>query len=181
MPDMVLLETEEKMNKSINAYQNELAQVRTGRANPALLDSVFVDYYGAPTQLKQMAAISTPEANQLYIKPFDRSVLKDIQTAISKADLGINPQADATGIRIVLPAMTEERRRELVKIVGKMAEEAKVAVRNCRRDGNDALKKLELPEDEEKGYLEDVQKLTDSKIQEIDKITKAKEQELLNI
>lgn len=181
MPDMIMLETEEKMDKSINAFQNELAQVRTGRANPALLDSVFVNYYGAPTQLKQMAAISTPEGNQLYIKPFDRSVLKEIQTAISAANLGLNPQADATGIRIVLPAMTEDRRRELVKVVGKMSEEAKVAVRNCRRDGNDALKKLELPEDEEKGYLEDVQKLTDKKIEEIEKITKLKEQDLLSI
>lgn len=181
MPDMILLETEEKMNKSIKAYHNELAQVRTGRANPALLDHVFVNYYGAPTQLKQMAAISTPEANQLYIKPFDRSVLKEIQTAITQANLGINPQADATGIRIVLPPMTEERRRELVKVVGKLSEEAKVAVRNCRRDANDSLKKLELPEDDEKSYLEDVQKLTDKKIEEIEKITKEKEHELLSI
>ncbi len=181
MPDMILLETEEKMNKSINAYQHELAQVRTGRANPAILDSVFVDYYGVPTQLKQMSAISTPEATQLYIKPFDRSTLKDIQTAISQANLGLNPQVDATGIRIVLPPMTQERRRELVKVVGKLSEEAKVAVRNCRRDGNEALKKLDLPEDDEKNYLEDVQKLTDKKIQEIEKITKQKEEELMSI
>lgn len=181
MPDMVLLETEEKMTKSINAFHHELAQVRTGRANPAILDAVFVDYYGVPTQLKQMAAISTPEATQLYIKPFDRSTLKDIQTAISQANLGLNPQVDATGIRIVLPPMTEERRRELVKVVGKLAEEAKVAIRNCRRDGNEAIKKLELPEDEEKGYLEDIQKLTDKKIEEIEKIAKQKDAELMNI
>lgn len=181
MPDMILLDTEERMNKSIAAFKHELAQVRTGRANPAILDPVFVDYYGVPTQLKQMAAISTPEATQLYIKPFDRSTLKNIQTAITQANLGLNPQDDGNGIRIVFPPMTQERRKELVKVVGKLAEEAKVAIRNCRRDGNDSLKKLELPEDEEKSYLDDVQKLTDKKIEEIEKITKQKDDELMSI
>lgn len=181
MADMILMETEEKMIKSIQSFEHELAQVRTGRANPAILDSVFVNYYGCPTQLKQMAAISTPEANQLYIKPFDKSSLKDIEVAISAANLGLNPQGDGQGIRIILPAMTEERRKDLVKQVGRIAEEGKVAVRNLRRDANDALKKLELPEDDEKSYLEDVQKLTDKSIAKIDEIAQAKSKELMNV
>ena len=180
MPDMILMEAEEKMEKSVQAFEHELAQVRTGRANPAILDSVFVNYYGCPTQLKQMSSISTPEANQLYIKPFDKS-LKDIEVAISAANLGLNPQGDGIGIRIVLPAMTEERRKDLVKQVGRVAEEGKVAVRNLRRDANDALKKLDLPEDEEKGYLDDVQKLTDKYIAKIEDIADAKSKELMNI
>ncbi len=181
MADMILMETEEKMTKSIQSFEHELAQVRTGRANPAILDSVFVNYYGCPTQLKQMAAISTPEANQLYIKPFDKSSLKDIEVAISAANLGLNPQGDGQGIRIILPAMTEERRKDLVKQVGRIAEEGKVAVRNLRRDANDALKKLELPEDDEKSYLEDVQKLTDKSIAKIDEIAQTKSKELMNV
>lgn len=181
MADMILMETEEKMTKSIQSFEHELAQVRTGRANPAILDSVFVNYYGCPTQLKQMAAISTPEANQLYIKPFDKSSLKDIEVAISAVNLGLNPQGDGQGIRIILPAMTEERRKDLVKQVGRIAEEGKVAVRNLRRDANDALKKLELPEDDEKSYLEDVQKLTDKSIAKIDEIAQAKSKELMNV
>jgi len=178
MPDMILMEAEEKMEKSVQAFEHELAQVRTGRANPAILDSVFVNYYGCPTQLKQMSSISTPEANQLYIKPFDKSSLKDIEVAISAANLGLNPQGDGIGIRI---AMTEERRKDLVKQVGRVAEEGKVAVRNLRRDANDALKKLDLPEDEEKGYLDDVQKLTDKYIAKIEDIADAKSKELMNI
>lgn len=181
MPDMILMEAEEKMEKSVQAFEHELAQVRTGRANPAILDSVFVNYYGCPTQLKQMSSISTPEANQLYIKPFDKSSLKDIEVAISAANLGLNPQGDGIGIRIVLHAMTEERRKDLVKQVGRVAEEGKVAVRNLRRDANDALKKLDLPEDEEKGYLDDVQKLTDKYIAKIEDIADAKSKELMNI
>lgn len=128
-----------------------------------------------------MSSISTPEANQLYIKPFDKSSLKDIEVAISAANLGLNPQGDGIGIRIVLPAMTEERRKDLVKQVGRVAEEGKVAVRNLRRDANDALKKLDLPEDEEKGYLDDVQKLTDKYIAKIEDIADAKSKELMNI
>lgn len=181
MPDMIMMETEERMDKCLSQFERELAQVRTGRANPAILDSVFVNYYGCQTQLKQMASISTPEANQLLIKPFDKSVLKDIEVAISTANLGLNPQNDGTSLRIILPAMTEERRKELVKVVGKFAEEAKVSVRNVRRDANDSLKKLGLPEDDEKGYLEDVQKLTDAKISKIDDIAKAKNADLMNI
>ena len=181
MPDMILMEAEEKMEKSIQSFEHDLAQVRTGRANPAILDSVFVNYYGCPTQLKQMASISTPEANQLYIKPFDKSSLKDIEIAISAANLGLNPQGDGVGIRIVLPAMTEERRKDLVKQVGRVSEDGKVAIRNIRREANESLKKLDLPEDDEKGYLEDVQKLTDKFIARIESIVDSKSKELMNI
>lgn len=181
MPDMVLLEAEESMDKAINNLNHEFSMVRTGRANPNLLDVVLVDYYGVPTPVKQMAAVSIPEANQLYIKPYDKSTLKDIEKGIAASGLGLTPQNDGNGIRIIIPQMTEDRRRQLCKDVAKMAENAKVVVRNCRRDANDALKKLELPEDDEKGYLEDVQTLTDKKIAEIDKLAEAKEKDLLTI
>lgn len=181
MPDMVMLEAEESMDKAIAQLNHEFATVRTGRANPNILDIVLVDYYGVPTPVKQMAAISTPEASQLYIKPYDKSTLKDIEKAISASNLGLTPQNDGNGIRIIIPPMTEDRRRQLCKDVSKMAEQAKVAVRNVRRDANDSLKKLELPEDEEKGYLEDVQALTDKKIAEIDKLASEKEKDLLTI
>lgn len=181
MPDMILLDCEERMDKCLANLSHEFAQVRTGRANPAILDGVFVNYYGCPTQLRQMSSISTPEANQLYIKPFDKSTLRDIDKAIAAANLGLNPQNDGQGIRIVLPPMTEDRRRELVKVVNKLAEEGKVAIRNCRRDANDQLKKMDLPEDDEKSYLEDVQKLTDKKINKVDELAKAKNADLMNI
>lgn len=181
MPDMLLLEAEEKMEKSLESYQRELNTVRTGRANPNLLDAITVDYYGVQTPVKQIASISVPEASQLYIKPYDRSSLKAIETAIAVSDLGLNPQGDGTGIRIIIPKMTEERRRELVKVVGKMQEAAKVAIRNIRRDLNEALKKLSLPEDEEKGWLEDSQKITDDYMSKIEAITASKEKELLTL
>ena len=172
--EMVLLEGEEKMDKAIAAYERELSTVRTGRASASLLDSIMVDYYGVPTPVKQISSISIPEANQLYIKPYDKSSIKTIESAIFASPLGLTPQSDGTGIRLILPKMTEERRRELVKQVGKMEEQAKVAIRNVRRDVNDDIKKLSLPEDDEKGYLEDVQKLTDDKIAKIAKITEEK-------
>ncbi len=182
MPDMILLEAEEKMDKSIAAYAHELSAVRTGRANPALLDSIMIEYYGVLSPLKQIAAITVPEASQLYIKPFDKSTLKAIEGAISASALGLTPQADGVGIRLNIPKMTEERRKELVKLVGKMEETAKVAVRNIRRDANDDLKKLDtLTEDDEALYLEEVQKLTDKKILEVEKLTTDKQKELLTI
>ena len=145
---MVLLEGEEKMDKAIAAYERELSTVRTGRANASLLDSISIDYYGVPTPVKQISSISIPEANQLYIKPYDKSSLKTIETAIFASPLGLTPQNDGNGIRLILPKMTEERRRELVKQVGKMEEAAKVAIRNVRRELNDDIKKLDLPEEE---------------------------------
>lgn len=181
MPEMILLETEEKMDKSIDSYQRELNTVRTGRANPKLLDNIMIDYYGVPTPVRQVGAISVPEASQLYIKPYDKSALKLIETAINASELGLNPQNDGNGIRLLIPQMTEQRRKELVKHVGKTQEGAKVAIRNIRRDANDDLKKMELAEDELKGYLEDVQKLTDKYIAKVETVTESKEKELLTI
>lgn len=179
--EMVLLEGEEKMDKAISAYERELSTVRTGRANASLLDSIFIDYYGVQTPVKQISSITVPEANQLYIKPFDKSSVKDIEKAILASPLGLTPQNDGNGIRLILPKMTEERRRELVKLVSKMEEQAKVAIRNVRRDLNDDIKKLDLPEDDEKGSLEDVQKLTDKKIAQIETITERKSSELMAV
>lgn len=179
--EMVLLEGEDKMDKAIASYERELSTVRTGRANASLLDSIQIEYYGVMTPVKQISSISIPEANQLYIKPYDRSSVKAIETAILASPLGLTPQSDGNGVRLILPKMTEERRRELVKLVGKMEEQAKVAIRNIRRDTNDEIKKLDLPEDDEKGYLEDVQKLTDKKIAQIESITERKSSELMSI
>ena len=181
MPDMLLMEALEKMDKTIESYQRELNTVRTGRANPNLLDSIRIDYYGVLTPVKQISSISVPEASQLYIKPFDKSCLKAIEVAIATSELGLNPQGDGVGIRLIIPKMTEERRRELVKLVGKMQETAKVGIRNIRRDLNDAFKKLGLPEDEEKGWLEDSQKYTDEYIAKIEKLTAEKEKDLMTI
>ncbi|MCR5787312.1 MAG: ribosome recycling factor [Acholeplasmatales bacterium] len=181
LADMLLLEHEEKMNKALDSCHHELNTVRTGRANPNILDSIYVDYYGAKTQLRQLSAITSPEANQLYIKPFDKTSLKAIMEAISASSLGLTPQNDGNGIRLVFPQMTEDRRKQLVKEVAKYGEAGKVQVRNVRRDANDALKKLELPEDEEKGYLEDIQALTDKFIKKVDEAVEAKSKELMTI
>ena len=179
--EMLLLELEERMEKSIASFEKELSTVRTGRANAGLLDSISIEYYGVSTPLKQVSSITIPEANQLYIKPFDKSVVKEIEKAILASSLGLTPQNDGVGIRLILPQMTEERRRELVKLVGKMEEHAKVAIRNLRRDGNDDVKKLDLPEDDEKGTLEDIQKLTDGKITQIEEIAARKTKEVMSI
>lgn len=179
--EMLLLELEERMEKSIASFERELSTVRTGRANAGLLDSISIEYYGVLTPLKQVSSITIPEANQLYIKPFDKSVLKDVERAILASSLGLTPQNDGVGIRLILPQMTEERRRELVKLVGKMEEQAKVAIRNLRREGNDDVKKLGLPEDDEKGSLEDIQKLTDGKISQIEEIASKKNKEVMSI
>lgn len=143
MGQQVLKSSNEKMEKAVAAYSRELATVRAGRASSSVLDKVQVDYYGAPTPVVQLANITVPEARLLVIQPYDKTSIGDIEKAILKADLGLNPSNDGTVIRIAFPALTEERRRDLVKVVKKYAEEAKVAVRNVRRDGNDDLKKLE--------------------------------------
>lgn len=179
--EMAQLEAEEKMDKAIAAYERELTTVRTGRANASLLDSISIDYYGVLTPVKQISSITIPEANQIYIKPFDKSSLKAIESAIFASPLGLTPQSDGNGIRLILPQMTEERRRELAKLVAKMSETAKVNVRNVRRDLNDQIKKLELPEDDEKAALEDCQKLTDKKIEEVEVVTKKKQDELMSM
>lgn len=179
--DMVMLDAEESMEKSLASYERELTTVRTGRANPNLLDTILVEYYGVPTPVKQMAAVSVPEGNQLYIKPYDKSTLKDIEKAINASNIGLTPQNDGNGIRLIIPQMTEERRRDLCKEVSKMSEAAKVHVRNVRRDANDAVKKIEMPEDDEKAALDDIQKLTDKYIEKVSAATSAKEKELLTI
>ncbi len=185
MPKQVLEQTKEKMAKTIQVYTRELASIRAGRASASLLDKITVDYYGAPTPINQMAGISVPEARLLVIQPYDKTILGDIEKAIMKSDLGITPTNDGSVIRIAIPALTEERRKDLVKQVKKEAEEAKVNIRNIRRDANDDLKKLEkageITEDELRGYTEDVQKLTDTNIEKIDSITKDKEKEILDV
>lgn len=185
MPKQVIEQTKDKMAKTIQVYTRELASIRAGRASAALLDKITVDYYGAPTPINQMAGISTPEARLLTIQPYDKSILGDIEKAIMKSDLGITPTNDGNLIRIAIPALTEERRKDLVKQVKKEAEEAKVNIRNVRRDGNDDLKKLEkageITEDDLRGYTEEIQKITDANIEKIDAITKDKEKEILEV
>ncbi|QDP40206.1 ribosome recycling factor [Radiobacillus deserti] len=185
MSDAVINETKQKMKQAVQAFSKQLATVRAGRANPSLLDSVYVDYYGASTPLNQLATISTPEARLLVITPFDKSSIAEIEKAIQKADLGLSPSSDGNIIRINIPPLTEERRKELVKVVGKYAEEAKVQIRNIRRDSNDSLKKAEkngdLTEDDLRGYQDDVQKETDHHIDEIDELVKQKEKEIMEV
>jgi ribosome recycling factor len=185
MPKSVIANTKDRMAKAIQSYSRELASVRAGRASASLLDRITVDYYGAPTPVNQLAGISVPEARLLVIQPYDRSVLGDIEKAILKSDLGLNPSNDGTLIRIMIPQLTEERRKDLVKVVKKESEEAKIAIRNIRRDANDDLKKLEkngeITEDAQRGYSDDIQKLTDDHIAKIDQITKEKEKEILEV
>jgi len=181
----VMADAKERMTKAVQAYTRELASIRAGRASASLLDKIAVEYYGVPTPINQLASISTPEARLLMIQPYDKSIVSDVEKAIMKSDLGLNPTSDGAVIRIAIPALTEERRKELVKLVKKESEEAKVAIRNIRRDANDDLKKLEkngeLTEDDLRGYTEDVQKLTDEFIAKIDQITKEKEKEILEV
>ncbi|MEK3800299.1 ribosome recycling factor [Peribacillus sp. FSL H8-0477] len=185
MPKQIIANTKTKMEKAIGAYTRELATIRTGRANASLLDRISVDYYGAPTPINQVAGVSVPEARLLVIQPYDKTILGDIEKAILKSDLGLNPSNDGSIIRIGIPALTEERRKDLVKVARKESEEAKIAIRNVRRDANDDLKKLEkssqITEDELRTYSEEVQKMTDSHISKIDDITKDKEKEIMDV
>jgi ribosome recycling factor len=176
---------EEKMRKSISVLKEELNTVRAGRANPALLDQIKVDYYGSPTPLKNISNISVPDPRTLMISPFDPKSIHDIEKAINVANLGINPSNDGKVIRLVIPAVTEERRKELIKVVRKYGEDTKVAIRNERRDVNDELKKQEkageLTEDDLKKSLDDVQKKTDKTIKDIDQIVADKEKEIMEV
>ncbi len=185
MSKEVISNAQEKMQKAVGAYTRELASIRAGRANASLLDRINVDYYGSPTPINQLAGISVPEARMLVIQPYDKTALGDIEKAILKSDLGLNPTSDGNIIRLMIPALTEERRKEIVKLVKKEAEDAKVAIRNIRRDSNDELKKLEkngdITEDDLRGFSEDVQKLTDEQINKIDSIAKDKEKEILEV
>ena len=181
MLDLILEETKERMEKSIEAFKHELSSVRTGRANPTMLDRVKVNYYGEKTPLNQTAGISVVEGRQLLIKPYDKSTLKDIEHAIYEAELGLTPQSDGEVIRINVPALTEETRKEYVKQAKKYAEEAKVALRNVRRSANDDVEKAGLTEDEEKQGKEKVQKLTDEYVKMIDQLTNEKEADLMTV
>ena len=178
-------EIEQRMDKSISVYEENLSEVRAGRANPAILNKIMVDYYGVPTPINQVAGISVPEARMIVIQPWDASVLKEIERAILASDIGINPNNDGKVIRLVFPELNEERRKEIVKDIKKMAEEAKVAIRSIRRDGIDEAKELEkesvITEDDLKRAEEQIQKITDKKIAEIDAILEKKEKEIMSI
>ena len=179
--DMIMLELTEKMDKAMESLEKRFATVRAGRANPSSLDGVMVEYYGSMTPLKQLATISVPEARQLLIKPFDKGSLSAIEKAILASNLGYNPGNDGETIRIVIPELTEERRRELAKQVKALAEDAKVTVRNLRREGLEDVEKLELPEDQEKGMEKDIQDLVNEYNKKIEAKLKEKEQELLTV
>ena len=180
----VLKDLDTHMNTALEALAREFASVRTGRASTAILDTVRVDYYGTPTPLSQMASLSTPDARTLVIQPWEAGQLKEIEKAITKADLGVTPVNDGKLIRLTMPSPTEERRKQLVKTIGKMAEEARVAVRNIRREANDKLKVLakdkKVSEDEERRGHDQIQKTTDRFIAKIDDTLKKKEQEILS-
>ena len=176
---------EEKMEKSINAMMDEFASIRAGRANPHVLDKIKVDYYGTPTPLQQVGNISVPEARMIVIQPWEKSLIKAIEKAIQASDLGINPSNDGSVIRLVFPELTEDRRKELAKDVKKKGEAAKVAVRNIRRDANEAFKKQEknneISEDDLKDATEQIQKITDKAIEKIDKAVENKTKEILTV
>ena len=175
---------DDKMTKSINSLNSELATIRAGRANPHVLDKLAVDYYGSPTPIQQVANVSVPEASMIKIQPWEKSLLKEIEKAILVSDIGINPTNDGTSIRLIFPELTEERRKELAKDVKKKGEGAKVAIRNIRRDGNDAFKKLkgsDISEDEIKDLEEQLQKLTDKYIKEIDVAVDVKTKEVMTV
>ena len=176
---------EEKMAKTLSVLKEDLNSIRAGRANAALLDQIVVDYYGTPTPLKNMSNISVPDPRSLMITPFDPSTTKAIEKAIQMSNIGINPSNDGKSIRLVIPPVTEETRKEKTKIIKKMGEESKVAVRNLRRDANDEVKKMEkngeLTEDDEKDELDEIQKLTDKCMKDIDKIVADKEKELMEL
>lgn len=179
-----VMKYEEKMEKSIQSLLSEYTTIRVGRANPKVLDKIRIDYYGTPTPIQQVANIAVPEARMMQIQPWESSMLKEIEKAILMSDLGINPTNDGKLIRLVFPELTEDRRKELVKDVKKKGEASKVAIRNIRRDGNDAFKKLkgtEVSEDEIKDLETELQKLTDKYIKEIDKAVEEKSKEVLTV
>ncbi|ALS27581.1 ribosome recycling factor [Paenibacillus cisolokensis] len=184
MPQSIKKSAEERMDKAIAALKRDLATLRAGRATPSLLDRVQVEYYGTMTPVNQLANINTPDSRTLLIQPWDKSSLASIEKAILKSDLGLTPANDGSVIRISIPMLTEERRTELVKMTKKFGEEAKVAIRNIRRDANDDIKKLEksdISEDESRRHQDDIQKMTDRFIAEVDKVLAAKEKEIMEV
>lgn len=184
MPQAIRKSAEERMEKAILSLKRDLSSLRAGRATPALLDRIQVEYYGAPTPLSQLANINTPDSRTLMIQPWDKTSLQEIERAISKSDIGITPSNDGTSIRLTVPVLTEERRIELVKTTKKFGEEAKIAIRNIRRDANDDIKKLEktdITEDESHKHQEDIQKMTDKYSAEVDKVLLMKEKEIMDV
>ena len=185
MSNEILTNAREKMSQSEASLLREFGSIRAGRANASLLDRISVEYYGAPTPLNQLASISIPEARVLLITPFDKSAMKDIEHALNASDLGLTPQSDGTVIRLVIPQLTEERRKDLAKEVKKVAENAKIAIRNIRRDAIDTAKRQEkdkeITEDQLRGLEKDIQKITDDSSKNIDKLTEDKEKELLDV
>lgn len=183
MLDEVYEDMKDRMEKSLEALKREFTKVRTGRASASLLDNIRVDYYGTPTPLNQMASLSTPEARLILIQPWDTSVMEDIEKAILKSELGLNPMNDGKVLRIAIPALTEERRKELVKVIGKMGEDSRVAVRNIRRDANDMIKDLkkekEISEDDAFKAQDEVQNVTQDYIKKVDEILEGKEKEIM--
>ncbi len=181
----ILENSRKKMQKSVEVFKNELATIRAGRAAPALLDKITIDYYGAATPLNQLATISAPEARLLVVQPWDKGIIKEVEKAILKSDLGLTPNNDGSVIRLSIPQLTEERRKELNKVVRKKAEEARVAIRNIRREANDQLKAEEkkgnLTEDDLRLYQEENTEITKEKIEEIDALLEAKEKEIMEV
>ncbi len=178
-------EIEERMKKTVSVYEENLAEIRAGRANPAILNKVKVDYYGVPTPINQVAGVSIPEARLIVIQPWDASVLKDIEKAILASDIGLNPNNDGKVIRLSFPELTEERRRDLVKEIKKIAEEAKISIRSIRRDGIEEAKSMQkeslITEDDLRKAEETIQKMTDKKIEDIDNILANKEKEIMSV
>ncbi len=185
MSEAIIKDARSRMQKSIESLQRDLSGIRTGHANASLLDRVTVDYYGAPTPVNQLATIAVPEARMLTVTPYDKSSVDDVLKAIQQADLGINPTSDGTMIRITVPQLTEERRKEFVKDARKEGEDAKVSVRNIRREANDKLKKSEkdgdISEDELRNYTEEVQNITDDSIKKIDALCDEKEKDIMEV
>lgn len=183
MKDKVFQDMKEKMDKAISSHKKELNRLRTGRASPALLEGIRVDFYGTPTPIQQTASVTIPESRLIVIQPWDKTMIEPISKAIQKANLGLSPTNDGTVVRIAIPPLTEERRKELSKIVKKMGEDAKISIRNIRREANESLKKLEkdksLSEDESHRSMDEVQKITDQKIEEVDGIVEEKQKEIM--
>ncbi|MBK6797700.1 MAG: ribosome recycling factor [Acidobacteria bacterium] len=185
MINEIVKETKSRMEKVVEDFRHKLGSVRTGRASTSLLDNIHVEYYGSQMPLNQVATIHAPEASMLTVQPFDPSLINDIEKALRSSELGVNPSNDGKLIRIPIPPLTEERRKQMVKVIHEMAEDHKTAIRNIRRDSNDKLKKLlkdkAISEDEEKGGLDDVQKLTDGQIAKLTDLTRHKEEEILKV
>ncbi len=177
----ILNETESRMKKAIENMENRFLNVRAGRANPSMLNGIMVEYYGAPTPLQSLANITVPEARQLFIKPFDRSIVKDIERAINEANLGITPTNNGEMVILTVPELTEDKRRDYVKQIKTIAEEAKIALRNAREDARNSIKREELPEDETNAYYDDIQDLINEYNKIVDEKTKVKEQELMTV